>query len=82
MPNTADAEARREFGGAEYLIGADHQPVHHRRLVGKDVAVEVRDDVVAALEHFFGRLREDGLVDVPQMGPAQVDKKHQPGDGR
>ena len=53
------------------------QPVHHGRLVGKELAVEVRDDGVAALEHLLGGLRKDRLVDVPQVRAAQVDEEDQ-----
>ncbi len=68
-------EAERELGAAERLDGGGHEPVDARGFVGAEVAVECRDDVIAAGDHLDGGAGEAGLVAVPERGGAGEERE-------
>ena len=60
-----DGEGERKTGGpvvlAEEMHGACGQPVQEGRLVEEADAIDVRGDVVVAVEHLAGDLDVDGV---------------------
>ena len=69
-------EPGAKFVDAEQFIAGHHRPKHQRGFFGKHLAVEPRHDPIAAPEHLAGTGAVQGLVHVPQPGPAEVGEKN------